>query len=112
MDRRRKLSDEAIRQIFKSKETSSVLGRRFRISEQMIYLIRSGRAHGRITSGLQKGIAGSRSMSTLTKADIAALADAIIDRLVRRLARRDTKPRKARTKGRARAESLPSREAA
>jgi hypothetical protein len=97
MDRRRKVSDQAIRQIFVSQEPASVLGRRFHISEQMIYLIRSRRAHADITNALQRGTASAKKPPVLTKADIAALADAIIERLVNRLAGRTPKPRKATT---------------
>jgi hypothetical protein len=95
MDRRRKVSDQAIRQIFVSKEPASVLGRRFHISEQMVYLIRSRRAHAAITHALHRNTAGAKKPPVLTKADVAALADAIIERLVKRLAGRDPKPKRA-----------------
>ncbi len=88
MDHRRKISDSQIRAIFKSPETAKALGRRFGVSEQMIYLIRSRRVHDRITKGLKRGTA-ARPVST--RIDTAALADAIIDRLVRRLRLRETK---------------------
>ena len=88
MDHRRKISDSQIRAIFKSPETAKALGRRFGVSEQMIYLIRSRRVHDRITKGLKRGTA-PRPAST--KIDTAALADAIIDRLVKRLRLRETK---------------------
>lgn len=82
MDKRRKISDPDIRQIFKSSEPAPVLGKRFGISEQMIYLIRSGRVHARITQGIQKAPARQAAASNV---DTIALADAIIDRLIARL---------------------------
>lgn len=88
MDRRRKISDSQIRTIFKSPEPAKALGSRFGVSEQMVYLIRSRRVHNRITKGLKRGMP-VRAAST--KIDTVALADAIIDRLIRRLRLRDIK---------------------
>jgi hypothetical protein len=94
MDRRRKVSDQAIRQIFVSREPASALGRRFHISEQMIYLIRSRRAHASLTNALRRDTTNLKKQPVLTNTDIAALADAIIERLVNRLAGREPKSRK------------------
>jgi hypothetical protein len=88
VDRRRKISDSQIRAIFKSPETAKALGRRFGVSEQMVYLIRSRRVHDQITKGLKRGMP-MRPVST--KIDTVALADAIIDRLLRRLRVKETK---------------------
>jgi hypothetical protein len=88
VDRRRKISDSQIRTIFKSPEPAKALGSRFGVSEQMVYLIRSRRVHNRITKGLKRGTA-IRTASA--KIDTVALADAIIDRLIRRLRLRDVK---------------------
>ena len=89
MDRRRKLSDRQIRDIFKSREPAPVLSKRFGISEQMIYLIRSGRAHSRITRGRERSIRSTERRPATTKLDTIALADAIIDRVIDRLRGRD-----------------------
>lgn len=88
MDRRRKISDTQIRTIFKSPETAKALGRRFGVSEQMVYLIRSRRVHDRVTKGLKRGMP---MRPAATKIDTVALADAIIDRLLRRLRVKETK---------------------
>lgn len=89
MDRRRKINDSQIREIFKSPERASALSKRFRISEQTIYLIRSGREHRGITQGLKRGTA---TRAPAVNVDTIALADAIIDRLIKRLRGRDPKP--------------------
>ena len=96
MDRRRKISDSQIRTIFKSPEPAKALGRRFGVSEQMVYLIRSRRVHSRLTKGLKRGTA-IRTASA--KIDTVALADAIIDRLIRRLRLKDTKRSAPATSG-------------
>jgi hypothetical protein len=88
MDRRRKVSDSDIRQIFRSAEPAPVLSKQFGISEQMVYLIRSGRAHSRITQGLHKPTA---TRAAADKVVIIAIADAIIDRLIARLRTADPK---------------------
>jgi hypothetical protein len=88
VDRRRKISDSQIRAIFKSPETAKALGRRFGVSEQMVYLIRSRRVHDQITKGLKRGMP-IRPVSA--RIDTVALADAIIDRLLRRLRVKETK---------------------
>ena len=90
MDRRRKISDSQIRTIFKSAETAKALGTRFGVSEQMVYLIRSRRVHDDVTKGLKRGTAVRPAAST--KIDTVALADAIIDRLIRRLRLKEPKP--------------------
>ena len=56
------------------------------ISQQMVYLIKSGKVHERFTKNLKRGIkigpaAGKPAMAI----DLDALADAIIDRLIKRL---------------------------
>ena len=86
MDRRRKMSDSQIRAIFKSPETAKTLGRRFGVSEQMIYLIRSRRVHRDLTKGLARG---RPARPASTKIDTIALADAIIDGFIKRLRLRD-----------------------
>lgn len=86
MARRSKLTPAQIRQIFRSADTAKVLASRYRVSEQTIYLIRAGRAHGPIT----KGLAASpkrrqRGATAITQINLDALADKIIERLIRRL---------------------------
>jgi hypothetical protein len=84
MDRRRKINDSQIRAIFLSAENTSVLSKRYGVSGQMIYLIRSGRVHGGITKGLRAPIRTNASRASKTDST-EALADAIIDKLVKRL---------------------------
>lgn len=108
MDRRRKISDSQIRTIFKSPETAKALGRRFGVSEQMVYLIRSRRVHNQVTKGLKRGTA-VRPVST--KIDTVALADAIIDRLIRRLRARDAKRPSPSLRGAHRSATVPRKAA-
>jgi len=82
MPRKRKLTPAAVRRIFKSNETAKTLGTRYGVSQNMIYLVRSGRAHKKLT----KALAGSkRSRGSDLKIDINALADALLDRIIARL---------------------------
>jgi len=109
MDHRRKISDSQIRAIFGSPETAKVLGSRFGVSEQMIYLIRSRRVHRDLTKGL---VRGRPARQASPKIDAAALADAIIDRLIKRLRLRDTTmPVHARTTTRGRSATASGKEA-
>lgn len=108
MDRRRKITNSQIRKIFRSPETAKALGRRFGISEQMIYLIRSRRVHHGITRGLKRGTT-SRSVSP--KIDTVALADAIIDRLIKRLRLRGGRRATSSRPGERRAVASPRKEA-
>ena len=88
MPRRRKLTNAAVRNIFTSQETAKALGARYGVSINMIYLIRSGRAHGKITAGLPapKRTRGRRAAVVRdVKIDVKALADALIERLATRL---------------------------
>jgi hypothetical protein len=84
MARKSKLRPAQIRQIYRSTETAKALGTRYDISQQMIYLIKGGRVHKRITKGLTRR---SKSAPAHTQAtiDIDALADAIVNRLIKRL---------------------------
>ena len=86
MARLRKLTPAKIRKIFQSRETAQALGTRFGISQQMVYLIRSGRAHAVITRGLNRGKDAKRvSAASERSLNVNRLADAIVDRLIKRL---------------------------
>lgn len=91
MPRRRKLTNAAVRKIFKSDETAKALGAHHGVSQNMIYLIRSGRAHQKLTNGLaaptRKRGRGSSRVSDV-QIDIKALANALVDRLIARLGKR------------------------
>ena len=89
MPRKRKLTPAAVRKIYQSDETAKVLGSRHGVSQNMVYLIRSGRAHQRTTKGLvaanpPRGRRPAFSAAS-AKIDIDALADALIKRIVARL---------------------------
>ena len=88
MARTRKLTPAAVRKIFSSSETAKALSDRYGVSQNMIYLIRSGRAHKALTKGLAtpKRSRGGRPKSSVigTKGAIDALADALLDRLIAR----------------------------
>ena len=87
MARARKLNSSKIRKIFQSPETAKALSRRFGVSTQMIYLIRSGGYYGDITKGLKRaGKVGRDALHAVQpRIDINALADAVLDRLIKRL---------------------------
>jgi hypothetical protein len=88
MPRKRKLTPAAVRRIFKSNETAKALGTRYGVSQNMIYLIRSGRAHQGLTKGLparDRQRRGRPATAANVNIDIKALADALLDRLIARL---------------------------
>ncbi len=88
MARKGKLGSAAVRKIFKSVETAKALGSRYGVSQNMIYLIRSGRAHQKVTGGLAapKRTRGRRSAQAPdARIDINKLADALLNRIVARL---------------------------
>ena len=86
MARKSKLRPAQIRQIYRSQETAKALGERYGLSPQMIYLIKSGRAHDKITRGVKRGTRKVARRKTKEAAlNINALADAIIDRVIKRL---------------------------
>jgi len=98
MARLRKLTPAAIRDIFKSGETAKALGVRYGVSQHMIYLIRSGRAHRSLTNRMpvqkrgrgrpasaKKGRAASVGRAELAGINVKALADALLDRFMARL---------------------------
>jgi len=80
-----------VRKIFTSKETAKALSTHHGVSVNMVYLIRSGRAHGKLTEGLPapRRTRGRRATYARdVKIDIKALANAVVDGLVARLAGR------------------------
>jgi hypothetical protein len=87
MARKRKLNSAQIREIFRSREPTKALSQQFGVSQQMIYLIRSGRYYPDITGGPKRARKASRSalLSAQPSVDVNALADAVIDRLIKRL---------------------------
>lgn len=88
MARPKKLTPAAVRSIFKSTEPATKVGPRFGVSTNLIYLIRSGRIHKKITSNLavpKKAKGRQRAATIAANIDMDALADAIIDRLMARL---------------------------
>jgi hypothetical protein len=93
MARKRKLNSAQIREIFRSREPAKALSQQFGVSQQMIYLIRSGRYYADITGGPKRARKASRSalLSAQPSVDVNALADAVIDRLIKRL-RTDLSP--------------------
>lgn len=91
MARTRKFTNAAVRKIFKSDETAKALGARHGVSQNMIYLIRSRRAHQEITNGLAAPLrtrGRGRRRATDVEIDIKALANALADRLIARLGKR------------------------
>ena len=97
MARLRKLTPASIRDIFKSDETAKALGARYGVSQHMIYLIRSGRAHRNLTHRMpvQKRGRGrpasaksgkvSAGLGAIEQINVKALADALLDRFMARL---------------------------
>ena len=63
------------------------MAKRFGVSTNLIYLIRQGRVHKKITGGLASPapVKKTKGKTDARAIDLDALADAIIDRLVARL---------------------------
>jgi len=84
MSRRGKLSPAAVKNIFKSKEPARLIASRFKVSQNLIYLIRAGRIHREITSRLKAPVR-PRGRVEQIRIDVDKLADAILKRLTARL---------------------------
>jgi hypothetical protein len=88
MARPKKLTPAAVKSIFKSSDPAAKVGARFGVSTNLVYLIRSGRIHKKITSTMSapaKAPAKQRAATIAAGINMNALADAIIDRLMARL---------------------------
>jgi hypothetical protein len=86
--RRRKLTPKAVRAIFKSLESAPQAARQFKVSTQLVYLIRAKRIHKAVTARLKAPMRVARGQKIprpAFKIDIRALADAIVESLAKRL---------------------------
>ena len=64
MARPKKLSPAAVRKIFKSKEPARVIASRFKVSENLVYLIRAGRVHRAVTGQLKAPVRPREDVSS------------------------------------------------
>ena len=77
MARPKKLSPQTVRTIFKSTEPASTAAGRFKVSQNLIYLIRAGRVHRDITKRLKPPERARRQRSAgPVNLDVKRLADA------------------------------------
>ncbi|HUK58754.1 MAG TPA: hypothetical protein VLV50_05935 [Stellaceae bacterium] len=88
MARAKKLKPATVRTIFKSTESAPKVAARFGVSTNLVYLIRQGKIHKKVTARLARPVRttlrGRPSSIGSTNINIKVLADAIIDRLVAR----------------------------
>ena len=88
MARARKLTPTAVRAIFQSTDSGPKVAARFHVSTNLVYLIRQGKIHRKITASLDPSprVSGRmRGADHLDSIDKNILADAIIDRFLARL---------------------------
>jgi hypothetical protein len=86
MARAKKLRPAAVRTIFTSTEPAPKLASRYKVSANLVYLIRQGKIHKAVTQGLHPPARGRRQDAMRNRGiDTKALADAIIDRFLARL---------------------------
>ena len=88
MPRRQKLSDAAVRKIYASKDSAKELSTQYGVSVNTVYLIRQGRRRQDVTGASAARRVGARRQvrrPAERPVDINALADAVIDRLLKRL---------------------------
>ena len=90
MPRKGKLTRAAVRRIFQSPNTAASLAPEYGVSDGLIHMIRQGRRYQEFTRDLvaskrTRGRRKSMTPSRQVNVDIDALADAILDRLVKRL---------------------------
>ena len=88
MPRRQKLSDDAVRKIYTSKNSAKELSAQYGVSVNTVYLIRQGRRRQDVTGASPaRGVKQRRQVRRPAErpVDINALADAVIDRLLKRL---------------------------
>jgi hypothetical protein len=87
MARQKKLSPQAVRTIFKSKERAADIAKQFKVSQNLVYLIRARRIHSRVTNRLKEPERPRRGRPSGQNAriDVKQLANAIVQQLVRRL---------------------------
>ena len=90
MARSRKLNPQAVRTIFKSKDPAAAVAKQFKVSQNLVYLIRARRVHARITDRLKapempRRRRGPRAANQPMKLDVNRLAAAIVRQLMRQL---------------------------
>jgi hypothetical protein len=87
MARVKRLKPATVRTIFKSTEAAPRVAVRFGVSTNLVYLIRQGKIHKKITARLTRPARTTlrgRPSSIAANINIKVLADAIVDRLVAR----------------------------
>jgi len=87
----RKLSPAQVRAIFTSRDSAVEVAKKFKVSQNLVYLIWSRRVHAAITKAIRKPrrtrTVKRMSGQVRSSIDIDKLADAIVKRLIARLRR-------------------------
>jgi hypothetical protein len=96
----KKLSPSVVRKIFQSKETAPATAKRYKVSANLVYLIKGGRIHKDVTMALGSPQVAKRERGKGTVApqkggqtaspqfDTGRLADAIAEKVMAQLVRR------------------------
>ena len=87
----KKLSPLIVRSIFQSTESAPATAKQYKVSSNLVYLIRAGRIHKAITAGLKSPPSARRGRGKRTampRFEVDRLADAIAKRVVADLASR------------------------
>lgn len=84
MAKKRKLAPAVVRTIFKSTDSAPAVARRFKVSANLVYLIRSKRIHKAVTARLKAPLRRATARARI-QIDIDRLADAIVKRIADRL---------------------------
>jgi hypothetical protein len=83
----RKLSAAQVRSIFKSRESSAAVARQFKISQPLVYLIRSRRIHQHLTERLQEPTRSTRGSKSKVKGNTPAFSGQASNQLAQAEAR-------------------------
>jgi hypothetical protein len=87
----KRLSPRVVRSIFKSKEPAPTTAKRYKVSANLVYLIKARRIHKATTMGLkspQMARRETRNRAAGASIDMGRLADAISKKVVLELVRR------------------------
>lgn len=85
----KKLSARVVKSIFQATESAPTTARRFKVSPNLVYLIRARRIHKAVTEGLRaprRATRGRRQAGAGMRLDMNKLADAVAKRVLRMLA--------------------------
>ena len=90
----RGLKPAQVKAIFLSRQPTKDVAKKFRVSQNLVYLIQARRIHKDVTEGIRaprrarrRGRAGGAARMTPLKIDMRRLADEIVKRLLKHLRR-------------------------